>query len=680
MIFHSQDLIFRNTSWFATLNLICHYITIGFFCTSIKINLFLAFLLSFINCLTIVSQGEYRETIKEYFVLLFAYLYIFVFMQSYTVIINKLSFIFEQTKKKAESEIQNKSMFVASISHDLKNPLNALLGCLDMLKSSPNVSNADKKCLLTASYSGQILIYLIANILDSAKIETGKFDLEWLPMGIVEEVKKIMKIEVELSKKKGIMLYKKFINNFPKLVYGDAMRFTQVLLNLLGNSIKFTSHGYVAVVLKWAKNAEEAKKEYYEESQRNSKDEVNIIPSEDFFINNSKGSRHGNSKRCKVKQKFSMKILRNKQVGDDVIDDNINEGVEPIGDIIAKYNLSNGTPRSLCPPVPKMAAKTTDSPMPRICLSRTKPTNFSSYKNLLIAANKATGSTSKFKEDSKVDSYCSSKGSEENKCIKKGILIHNDEADEEADFGNSGILVIDIIDTGIGMKEEELQRLFKPFSQANSSVKSKFGGTGLGLWISKQLVHLMSGCIQVRSQYQRGTRFRVTIPLNVASLKSSSSARSLFSPKSVNAKEVDTFVPSPFDLHKTNCASDLLRNNEKKKFSGKALKGKYIMLIEDEMSQDDAQLEQVFHQLSTTGITLIYSSNSSCLQKLAAYQYRFEAILAISSHPTTSTMKIITQIMKILKDKEITQIPIAVATGKQHYKNKNRCFISKRVQ
>ena len=77
-----------------------------------------------------------------------------------------------------------------------------------------------------------------------------------------------------------------------------------------------------------------------------------------------------------------------------------------------------------------------------------------------------------------------------------------------------GILVADVIDTGIGMEEQELQRLFQPFVQANGSIQQTFGGTGLGLWICKEIVEHMAGEITVYSKPGVGTRIRFTLPFD----------------------------------------------------------------------------------------------------------------------------------------------------------------------
>eukprot|EP00826_Nyctotherus_ovalis_P027446 TRINITY_DN2145_c0_g1_i6.p4 TRINITY_DN2145_c0_g1~~TRINITY_DN2145_c0_g1_i6.p4 ORF type:complete len:169 (+),score=49.38 TRINITY_DN2145_c0_g1_i6:1497-2003(+) len=87
---------------------------------------------------------------------------------------------------------------------------------------------------------------------------------------------------------------------------------------------------------------------------------------------------------------------------------------------------------------------------------------------------------------------------------------------------DSGVFLIDIIDTGIGISEKEQKQVFKTFKQANDGVKTKYGGTGLGLWITRQIVYLMNGFIKLRSQPQKGTRFTISLPFKIVEYKSPS--------------------------------------------------------------------------------------------------------------------------------------------------------------
>jgi len=93
------------------------------------------------------------------------------------------------------------------------------------------------------------------------------------------------------------------------------------------------------------------------------------------------------------------------------------------------------------------------------------------------------------------------------------IIVSIKEKDKESD-----LVVVEfcIRDTGIGIKDEQKDKLFEPFNQADTSITRRFGGTGLGLAISKQIVELMGGCIRMESQYGEGSNFCLTLPFKVA--------------------------------------------------------------------------------------------------------------------------------------------------------------------
>src|SRR5690606_27071572 len=89
-------------------------------------------------------------------------------------------------------------------------------------------------------------------------------------------------------------------------------------------------------------------------------------------------------------------------------------------------------------------------------------------------------------------------------------------AELEALHGSSAQVTFAVTDTGIGVEQEQIVRLFKPFTQAEKSTTRRYGGTGLGLAICKQLVELMGGQIGVQSEAGAGSRFWFTVPLEVA--------------------------------------------------------------------------------------------------------------------------------------------------------------------
>ena len=102
----------------------------------------------------------------------------------------------------------------------------------------------------------------------------------------------------------------------------------------------------------------------------------------------------------------------------------------------------------------------------------------------------------------------------------------------ETDITSENILKISIEDTGIGMTDEEVNRIFKPFSQANQNIQKQYGGTGLGLSISKKILNLMNGNIEIESTYGSGTKFTISCPIKLSNEVIINVAQEQYKPRS----------------------------------------------------------------------------------------------------------------------------------------------------
>ncbi len=241
----------------------------------------------------------------------------------------------ELERKRAELAVMAKTNFLANMSHEIRTPMTAILGFTDELLEIGDPSETPgewTEALQAIQRNGAHLVAIINDILDLSKIEAGRMELERLrfsPMRIAEDAVSLLRGRADA---KGLELITSYRTGIPESMEGDPTRLNQVLLNLLGNAIKFTDVGKVML-------------------------EVSLLSPEDH---------------------------------------------------------------------------------PRICMS--------------------------------------------------------------------------VVDTGIGISDEDRLRLFRPFEQLDNSTSRKHGGTGLGLTICASLLDLMGGSIKVESEPGRGSRFRIELP------------------------------------------------------------------------------------------------------------------------------------------------------------------------
>ena len=149
----------------------------------------------------------------------------------------------------AEAANQAKSAFLANMSHELRTPLNAILGFSSLMAMASNLPDDHRRSVGIINRSGEHLLHLINDVLDMAKIEAGRAQLQETACdlgGLVRDVTDMMTIRAQ---EKGLSLLVDQASHFPRYIVGDEARLRQVLINLLGNAIKFTDQGGVAIRL-----------------------------------------------------------------------------------------------------------------------------------------------------------------------------------------------------------------------------------------------------------------------------------------------------------------------------------------------------------------------------------------------------------------------------------------------
>ena len=237
--------------------------------------------------------------------------------------------------RRVEAATEAKAQFLVNISHEIRTPMTAILGFADLLYSEGGISRTPQHriaAIQTIKRNGEYLLELINDILDLSKIEAGKLEADRIRCSAVEVVADVVSLMQLKVNAKGLSLQVEFASPIPETIHTDPTRLRQILINVLGNAVKFTESGGIRVVVRL--------------------------------------------------------------VGDD---------------------------------------------------------------------------------------------------------------------GDEPRLQVEIIDTGIGMTEEQITNVFKPFCQAETYTARKYGGTGLGLAISKHLTELLGGTMCVASKPEQGSTFTVTV-------------------------------------------------------------------------------------------------------------------------------------------------------------------------
>ncbi|MDD6218536.1 MAG: ATP-binding protein [Selenomonadaceae bacterium] len=235
-------------------------------------------------------------------------------------------------RKEAEAASTTKTQFLANMSHEIRTPINGMCGMINLTLRTP-LTDEQRENLNSAKQCSEDLLRIINDILDYAKLENGKMEIEKIGLNLYQLLDRVCKLHSQVAEGKGLKFNYPSIEGLPQFIKGDPLRIRQILHNLLTNAIKFTMKGSISV-------------------------------------------------ECRVTEQGMRRMLE-----------------------------------------------------------------------------------------------------------------------------------FSVTDTGIGMSEEEQSKLFKPFSQVDGSTTRRFGGTGLGLMIVKELVSAMAGDIVVQSKPDYGSKFIFWIPL-----------------------------------------------------------------------------------------------------------------------------------------------------------------------
>ncbi|WP_229260759.1 ATP-binding protein [Duganella levis] len=152
----------------------------------------------------------------------------------------------KNSEQRAEAASRAKSEFVANMSHEIRTPMNAVLGVAYLLENTP-LTQAQKEYVGMIRSSGQMLLGVLNDVLDFSKIEAGRMELAPQPFLLREVLDSLSNVMSLPANARGISLAIDADDEVPPVLVGDAMRLQQILLNLVGNAVKFTERGGVSV-------------------------------------------------------------------------------------------------------------------------------------------------------------------------------------------------------------------------------------------------------------------------------------------------------------------------------------------------------------------------------------------------------------------------------------------------
>ncbi len=169
-----------------------------------------------------------------------------VFAELATEIAEKAKSNAESATKIAENAVQAKQQFLSNMSHEIRTPMNAIIGFTKVVLKT-DLTAKQKEYLTAIKMSGDALIVLINDILDLAKVDSGKMSFEAIPFKLELSISAMLHLFDTKIQEKNLELVKEYDKNIPEVLIGDPVRLHQIILNLISNAVKFTSSGKITV-------------------------------------------------------------------------------------------------------------------------------------------------------------------------------------------------------------------------------------------------------------------------------------------------------------------------------------------------------------------------------------------------------------------------------------------------
>lgn len=158
----------------------------------------------------------------------------------------------ELKTKIAEEAVKSKQQFLSNMSHEIRTPMNGIIGFTNVVLKT-KLDDSQKEYISAIKESGDALIVLINDILDIAKVDSGKMTFEKLPLSLSVSITTMLHLFEPKMKEKNLELINEYDSNIPLNLIGDPMRLRQIILNLMSNAVKFTSAGKITISVRLLK-------------------------------------------------------------------------------------------------------------------------------------------------------------------------------------------------------------------------------------------------------------------------------------------------------------------------------------------------------------------------------------------------------------------------------------------